>query len=149
MTQVKTLQELLELEQQLLELEVALKAEREQRAAATARAELAEERERSHQDRWASDVYELRQEVKALKAERAKSGVAADRYLDMHREVLAARARIGVDTKDDVTVELDGLLDRVKDDEDARQRYLDLLEVMGAHDPRTVGYRKQLTSRLF
>ncbi len=63
--------------------------------------------------------------------------------------VLAARARIGVDTKDDVTVELDALLDRVKDDEDARQRYLDLLEVMGAHDPRTVGYRKQLTNRLF
>ena len=62
---------------------------------------------------------------------------------------LAARARIGVDTKDDVTEELDGLLDRVKDDEDARQRYIDLLEVMGADDPRTAAYRKQLTNRLF
>lgn len=62
---------------------------------------------------------------------------------------LAARARIGVDTKDDVTAELDALLDRVKEDEAARQRYLDLLEVMGADDPRTSGYRKQLTSRLF
>lgn len=62
---------------------------------------------------------------------------------------LGARARIGVDTKDDVTEELDGLLDRVKDDEVARQRYLDLLEVMGADDPRTAGYRKQLTNRLF
>ena len=62
---------------------------------------------------------------------------------------LAARARIGVDTKDDVTAELDALLDRVKEDEAARQRYVDLLEVMGADDPRTPGYRKQLTSRLF
>jgi putative thioredoxin len=62
---------------------------------------------------------------------------------------LAARARIGVDTKDDVTQELDALLDGVKDDEVARQRYIDLLEVMGADDPRTAGYRKQLTNRLF
>jgi putative thioredoxin len=62
---------------------------------------------------------------------------------------VAALARIGVDTRDDVTDELDGLLDRVKDDEDARQRFIDLLEVMGADDPRTAGYRKQLTARLF
>jgi putative thioredoxin len=62
---------------------------------------------------------------------------------------LAALARIGVDTKDHVTDELDGLLDRVKDDDDARQRFIDLLEVMGADDPRTAGYRKQLTARLF
>ena len=41
------------------------------------------------------------------------------------------------------------LLDPVKDDDEARQRYVDLLEVMGADDPRTAGYRKQLTSRLF
>ncbi len=62
---------------------------------------------------------------------------------------IAALARVGADTKDDVTAELDSLLDRVKDDEEARQRYLDLLEVMGLDDPRTAGYRKQLTSRLF
>jgi putative thioredoxin len=62
---------------------------------------------------------------------------------------VAALARIGVDTKDDVTAELDSLLERVKEDDDARQRYLDLLEVMGADDPRTPGYRKQLTNRLF
>jgi len=62
---------------------------------------------------------------------------------------IAALARIGVDTRDDVTDELDGLLDRVKDDDDARQRFIDLLEVMGPDDPRTAGYRKQLTARLF
>jgi len=62
---------------------------------------------------------------------------------------VAALARIGADTKDDVTDELDGLLDRVKDDDEARQRFIDLLEVMGAEDPRTADYRKQLTARLF
>lgn len=62
---------------------------------------------------------------------------------------VAALARIGVDTRDDVTDELDGLLGRVKDDDEARQRYVDLLEVMGADDPRTASYRKQLTARLF
>jgi len=63
---------------------------------------------------------------------------------------VAALARVGTAVAgDDVTAELDALLDQVKDDEDARQRYVDLLEVLGADDPRTAGYRKQLTSRLF
>jgi putative thioredoxin len=62
---------------------------------------------------------------------------------------IAALARIGADTKDDVTDELDGLLVQVKDDDAARQRFLDLLEVMGPDDPRTAPYRKQLTARLF
>ena len=55
---------------------------------------------------------------------------------------------VSVDT-DDVTAKLDGLLDRVKADEEARQEYVDLLEAMGADDPRTATYRKALTSRLF
>jgi putative thioredoxin len=50
---------------------------------------------------------------------------------------------------DDIAAKLDDLLDRVKDDDDARQEYVDLLEVMGADDPRTADYRKRLTSRLF
>ncbi|MET0902137.1 MAG: tetratricopeptide repeat protein [Acidimicrobiales bacterium] len=62
---------------------------------------------------------------------------------------VAALARIGIDTHDDVTDELDGLLPRVKDDDEARQRYIDLLEVMGTDDPRTAGYRKRLTTQLF
>ena len=44
---------------------------------------------------------------------------------------------------------LDSLLERVKDDPDARQEYLDLLETLGPDDPRTLGYRKALASRLF
>lgn len=50
---------------------------------------------------------------------------------------------------DDVEAELDGLLERVRDDEEARQRYLDLLELLGPDDPRTGKYRRALTSRLF
>ena len=62
---------------------------------------------------------------------------------------VAALARIGIDTRDDVTDELDALLPKVKDDDDARQRFVDLLEVMGPDDPRTPAYRKQLTAQLF
>ena len=64
---------------------------------------------------------------------------------------VAALARMGGEaTPDDgVEAKLDALLDRVKDDEVARQEYLDLLEVMGADDPRTASYRRLLTSRLF
>lgn len=63
---------------------------------------------------------------------------------------VAALARVGTAAAgDDLTTELDALLDQVKDDEEARQRYVDLLEVMGAAHPRTADYRKQLTSRLF
>jgi putative thioredoxin len=45
--------------------------------------------------------------------------------------------------------ELEVLLERVKSDEEARQRYLDLLEVLGPDDPRTSQYRRALTARLF
>jgi putative thioredoxin len=63
---------------------------------------------------------------------------------------VAALARVGTEVADDeVSTELDGLLDRVKEDEEARQRFVDLLEVLGPEDPRTAGYRKALTSRLF
>jgi putative thioredoxin len=44
---------------------------------------------------------------------------------------------------------LDGLLDRVKNDEEARQEFVDLLETLGADDPRTTQYRKALAARLF
>jgi putative thioredoxin len=63
---------------------------------------------------------------------------------------LAALARTGdVPPADDVTQRLDALLDRVKADDEARQEFVDLLEVMGPDDPRTTTYRKALTSRLY
>ena len=63
---------------------------------------------------------------------------------------VAALARVGAaGGPSDLTAELDALLDQVRDDDAARQRYLDLLEVLGPDDPRTAPYRKQLTNRLF
>src|SRR5712691_11988680 len=64
---------------------------------------------------------------------------------------VAALARVGDGAVGDDGVEarLDALLDRVKQDDDARQQFLDLLEVLGADDPRTATYRKRLTARLY
>ena len=63
---------------------------------------------------------------------------------------IAALARTGAVVADDgVEGQLDSLLPRVKDDEDARQQFVDLLEVMGPDDPRTSQYRRRLTNALF
>jgi putative thioredoxin len=69
---------------------------------------------------------------------------------------LAAEARLlesGVDVSDPGATDLDGrltaLLERVRDDETARQEFIDLLETMGPEDPRTNQYRRSLTNRLF
>jgi putative thioredoxin len=62
---------------------------------------------------------------------------------------LAARARTGGAPSDDVGPQLDDLLERVRDDEEARQQYVDLLDVLGPDDPRTADYRKALTAKLF
>lgn len=62
---------------------------------------------------------------------------------------VAALARTGLAPDDDHDATLTALLDRVKTDDDARQQFLDILELMGPHDPRTAAYRKKLTARLF
>ena len=62
---------------------------------------------------------------------------------------IAAIARSGTDVGPDITAKLDDLLGRVKLDEDARQEFVDILEMMGPDDPRTAGYRRRLTSALF
>jgi putative thioredoxin len=68
---------------------------------------------------------------------------------------VAAVARLGsaveteVATDGEVEARLDGLLDRVKEDDAARQEYVDLLEVLGPEDPRTSHYRRALTSKLY
>lgn len=49
----------------------------------------------------------------------------------------------------DVESRLDELLDRVRSDDEARQAFVDLLEVLGPDDPRTAGYRRALASRLY
>jgi putative thioredoxin len=68
---------------------------------------------------------------------------------------VAALARVGDELPaegaagEEVTAKLDALLDHVKDDDNARQDFVDLLELLGPDDPRTAHYRKALTSRLF
>jgi putative thioredoxin len=67
---------------------------------------------------------------------------------------VAALARLGAEADiaadaGDVDARLQGLLDRVKDDDDARREYVDLLEMLGADDPRTPQYRRALASRLY
>jgi putative thioredoxin len=71
---------------------------------------------------------------------------------------LAAQARLGRQGADlggnglgaaGVEATLDALLEKVRDDDAARQEFVDLLEVLGPDDPRTASYRKALTTRLF
>ncbi|MCU0261100.1 MAG: tetratricopeptide repeat protein [Ilumatobacteraceae bacterium] len=62
---------------------------------------------------------------------------------------VAAAARLGATPTDDHDATLTALLDRVKDDDEARQQFVDILELMGPDDPRTAAYRRQLTARLF
>ncbi len=62
---------------------------------------------------------------------------------------VAAAARIGTAPTDDFDQQLTALLDQVKTDDEARQKFIDILELMGPDDPRTADYRRQLTARLF
>lgn len=69
---------------------------------------------------------------------------------------LAAQARLleaGVDVtgtgRDEIEAKLTQLLERVREDDAARQEFVDLLEAMGADDPRTSEYRRALSARLF
>lgn len=62
---------------------------------------------------------------------------------------IAAAARLGDGPIDDYDRQLGDLLAKVKDDDEARQQYVDILELMGPDDPRTAGYRKQLSRVLF
>jgi putative thioredoxin len=67
--------------------------------------------------------------------------------------VVAAEARLAAQQvevpADGVDVLLDALLPRVKDDADARQEFIDLLETLGPDDDRTARYRKALSAQLF
>ncbi len=61
---------------------------------------------------------------------------------------LAALARTGAPSGD-VDATLADLLTKAKADEDARQQFVDLLEVLGADDPRTADWRRKLSRELF
>lgn len=61
---------------------------------------------------------------------------------------IAALARTGPAAEDDVETRLNALLDRVKEDDTARQEYVDLLELLADEDARAP-WRRQLSTRLF
>ncbi|MEO6989464.1 MAG: tetratricopeptide repeat protein [Aquihabitans sp.] len=69
---------------------------------------------------------------------------------------VAAMARTGIESAaadnpalEGIEDKLDELLTRVKGDDDARQEFVDLLEVLGPNHPRTADYRKALSRQLF
>jgi putative thioredoxin len=65
---------------------------------------------------------------------------------------VAAAARVSTQPTlvvDDYDARLTELLDKVKGDDEVRQQFVDILELMGPDDPRTAAYRKQLTARLY
>lgn len=62
---------------------------------------------------------------------------------------LVERAKAMFVPDDDYATQLDALLPLVKNDEEARKRYLEILETMGSGDPRTAAYRRRLTGVLF
>jgi putative thioredoxin len=62
---------------------------------------------------------------------------------------VAAAARLGDAPTDDFDSKLTDLLTRVKGDDEARQEFVDILELMGPDDPRTADYRRRLTAQLY
>jgi putative thioredoxin len=64
---------------------------------------------------------------------------------------LGALARTGGDVAGDGEVDskLEELLGRVKGDDDARQEFVDLLELLGPEDPRATEWRRKLASVLY
>lgn len=79
------------------ELEAAEQGRADAEAArdqALARATLSEERELAHQDRWANQIYELRQQVDSLKGEGARRRVLEEQVVRLTREVQVLRLRL-------------------------------------------------------
>jgi hypothetical protein len=78
------------------ELEAAEQGRAEAQAAcdqALARAERSEARELAHQDRWANQIFELRQQVESLKGEGARRRYLEEQVARLTREVQVLRLR--------------------------------------------------------
>jgi len=71
------------------------------------------------------------------------------RALGAEARLLEAGVDVSATDRADMEAKLDELLGRVRDDDAARQEFVDLLEAMGADDPRTNEYRRALAARLF
>ncbi|HIF66525.1 MAG TPA: tetratricopeptide repeat protein [Acidimicrobiia bacterium] len=68
---------------------------------------------------------------------------------ESRRIAAAARTSDSSGQSDEVDAELETLLAQVKVDDAARQRFVDLLEVMSPDDPRTSEWRRKLSTALF
>jgi putative thioredoxin len=68
---------------------------------------------------------------------------------ESRRIAAAARTSDSSGQSDEVDAELETLLTQVKVDDAARQRFVDLLEVMSPDDPRTSEWRRKLSTALF
>jgi putative thioredoxin len=68
---------------------------------------------------------------------------------ESRRIAAAARTADSSGQSDEVDAELETLLTQVKVDDAARQRFVDLLEVMSPDDPRTSEWRRKLSTALF
>jgi len=62
---------------------------------------------------------------------------------------LSAAGDAALIDSDDLEERLAGLLENVREDDAARQEYVDILEAMEPEDPRTSVFRKRLSARLF
>lgn len=62
---------------------------------------------------------------------------------------IAALARTGLTDRVDVEVQLLSLLDEVRADDDARQKFVDLLELIPDDDPAKAEWRRKLSAKLF
>lgn len=65
------------------------------------------------------------------------------------RRVAALARTGGGGANGDFEARLETLLGMVKADPEARQEFVDLLEIMGTDDPRTSVYRRRLTAQLY
>jgi putative thioredoxin len=59
------------------------------------------------------------------------------------------RSGAGISSTEQIEQRLESLLLEVKGNDDARQEFIDLLELLGPDDPRTGTWRKRLTTTLF
>lgn len=99
-------------------------------------------------------VTEFVDKVVALAAENGVVGAVADEdensALIVEAEPVADEAPApAAPPDDDYDRELEGLLSLVRTDEEAKARFLEILEAMGSDDPRTAGWRRRLTAQLF
>ena len=111
--------------------------------------------EASHGPRWRSNRTTRPQWWRWLRSDRRRAGRGGKTLLERVTETPSPAQGRGVNESDedgapqDIDAELATLLSQVKADEDARQRFIDLLEVLGPDDPRTVAWRKRLSAALF